>query len=164
MKILPATSEKDLLDIERLACLIWTEHYTPIIGSDQVTYMLDKFQSLPAMKKQLEEGYEYFSIEEQGQLIGYIGIQPREETLFLSKIYLHREVRGKGFGKQAIDFITSLAIERGHETVSLTVNKYNTHTINTYEKCGFEKAEAVVFDIGAGYIMDDYRMVKKLAY
>ena len=35
-------SEKELLVIEEMAGIIWHEHYTPIIGHQQVIYMLDK--------------------------------------------------------------------------------------------------------------------------
>ena len=38
--------QKDIRKVEELANQIWTQHYTPIIGIDQVRYMLKKFQSL----------------------------------------------------------------------------------------------------------------------
>ena len=46
--------------------------------------------------------------------------------------------------------------------IELTVNKYNSGTIAAYEKMGFEKVRPAVFDIGGGYIMDDYIMKKSL--
>ena len=153
----------ELSEIEKLAQEIWEEHYTPIIGREQVAYMLDKFQSLNAMIDQIKDGYQYFAIEKDEQLIGYLAVQPRNEQLFLSKIYLHQSVRGKGYGKKAIDFVGNMAQQLSLTSVGLTVNKYNKDTIEAYERCGFIKGEAVVFDIGAGYIMDDYRMEKPIA-
>ena len=50
--------------IETLAALaskIWHEHYTPLLGAAQVDYMVEKFQSAPALAHQMEhEGYTYY--------------------------------------------------------------------------------------------------------
>ena len=49
------------IDIQRTAETareIWTQHFTPIIGAEQVEYMLEKFQSDRAIRNQIErEGY-----------------------------------------------------------------------------------------------------------
>ena len=71
--------------VETLAIEIWNEHYIPIIGKQQVDYMLAKFQSKEAMKEQIKKGYSYFLVEEEGRNIGYIGIELKIDELFLSK-------------------------------------------------------------------------------
>ena len=40
----------------------------------------------------------------------------------------------------------------------LTVNKGNELAIRAYEGTGFETIDAVVTDIGEGFVMDDYIM------
>lgn len=150
------TTQKEILKIEILGKEIWTEHYVPIIGIDQVNYMLEKFQSASAISEQIEEGYEYYQLIEKEELIGYIAIQKREEALFLSKIYIRKDMRGRGFGKEAMDFVFQRAKDLDCELVRLTVNKYNTNSIKTYEKIGFENVGPAVFDIGEGYVMDDF--------
>ena len=46
---------KNLVDVVvEIAAEIWTEHFTPIIGSEQVEYMLNKFQSSQAITRQIE--------------------------------------------------------------------------------------------------------------
>ena len=52
IEIKSAETSDDFQTLEDLATIIWTEHYTPIIGIEQVAYMLDKFQTSEAMKKQ----------------------------------------------------------------------------------------------------------------
>lgn len=150
--------------IEDMACGIWNEYFTPIIGKAQVDYMLDKFQSKKAITKQMEKGFEYYLIKDDEECIGYLGVLPEEEKLFLSKIYIISTERGKGYGRQAIEFLEKVAIEKGSRSISLTVNKNNLGAIEMYKKLGFENKGGVVQDIGNGFIMDDYKMKKVLIY
>ncbi len=112
--------------VEALAKEIWTEHYIPIIGREQVEYMLSRFQSVQAISEQIASGYLYFLIREAGQFIGYISVQPKEEELFLSKIYVLSSRRGRGYGRKAVGFVEGLAKEKGLTKIVLTVNKNNT--------------------------------------
>ena len=52
-----------LADTARLAGEIWREYFPGIISPEQVEYMVDKFQSLPAMEEQIRsQGYTYYQI------------------------------------------------------------------------------------------------------
>lgn len=156
------SSLKGFILTEAVARQIWTQHYTPIIGERQVSYMLDKFQSVAAMQKQILEGYEYFLIYSNGKIAGYFSFLPEEEALFLSKIYVLAEMRGHGIGKRALQFIEEEARRDHLKGIRLTVNKYNTQSIQAYLKMGFKQHRAIVMDIGGGFVMDDYEMVKGL--
>ncbi|WP_196137385.1 GNAT family N-acetyltransferase [Aliikangiella sp. G2MR2-5] len=145
--------------ISLLAKPIWEEHYIPIIGSAQVEYMLEKFQSESAIQEQIEQGYQYYLVIQDEQPVGYFSVQPRSNTLFLSKFYLDQSTRGKGFGRQMLTFVESLARQSAANKIELTVNKFNP-AYEAYLKMGFENIEAIQIDIGNGYIMDDYRMNK----
>lgn len=159
MSIKPSETPKHFFQIETLAREIWEEHYTPIIGAEQVAYMLDKFQSAKAMQEQLKEGYEYFMIYDGETMVGYLAFKEESGGLFLSKVYIHSSGRGKGFGKAAIEFVKCEVKKRGLKQIRLTVNKYNHNSIAAYLKMGFEKTQDLVMDIGEGYVMDDYEMV-----
>ena len=52
--------------------------------------------------------------------------------------------------------------ELGRTRLYLTVNKGNAGSIAVYLKSGFVVREEAVFDIGNGYLMDDYVMEKRL--
>ena len=81
-----------------LAREIWSEYYAPIIGLDQVEYMLDKFQSVEAIPEQIATSdYWYFLIRDENRAVGYLGLQRRQETLFLSKLYLKNPPAGGGW-------------------------------------------------------------------
>lgn len=61
-----------------------------------------------------------------------------------------------------MDFVQVKARELSLNSISLTVNKNNTNSINAYKKMGFVTVESIVMDIGEGYVMDDYKMRKEL--
>ena len=162
IKLVPASSSQQLQIIEKLANEIWNEHYTPIIGKAQVDYMLDKFQNVEAMSKQIENNYKYYLINYNNIDVGYLAFKIEKSDLFLSKIYLLNDLRGKGLGKKAMEFVSNQALKSKCKTITLTVNKYNSNSIKAYEKIGFITIEELVQDIGCGFVMDDYKMVKNL--
>jgi ribosomal protein S18 acetylase RimI-like enzyme len=53
-----------------------------------------------------------------------------------------------------------VARSRGCSRLVLAVNKRNRSAIAAYLKHGFRIANAVTKDIGGGFVMDDYIMVK----
>jgi GNAT superfamily N-acetyltransferase len=159
----PATTEDDITVIAALAREIWYEYYVPLIGRDQVDYMVAKFQSATAMFEQLRVGYEYFLVQRDAQPVGYVSVQVQSGNLmFISKLYLLQERRGGGTGRAIMTFIEDLARERGVEQLWLTVNKGNP-AVHAYERLGFRVAAAIVMDIGNGFFMDDFRMEKVLS-
>ncbi len=148
-----------IAQVSRLARDIWHEHYLPMIGSNQVLYMLEKFQSEDAIQQQINEGYRYYliidrQIDKQVEA-GYFSVKDKGEKLFLSKLYVLKSWRGKGIGKQGIEFIKSTF---SNSVIQLTVNKNNSNSIAFYKNVGFKIVDDVVTDIGSGFVMDDYVM------
>jgi ribosomal protein S18 acetylase RimI-like enzyme len=158
-----AESAKDLQLIEQLADAIWREHYIPIIGSDQVVYMLAKYQVVESMKDQIRNGSFYYIIYYNKKSVGYLSFSKDDDVLFLSKIYVLLDFRGKKIGKKAMSFIENKTKELGLSKIHLGVNKYNVNTIQAYEKLGFKNIGPSITDIGAGFIMDDFKMEKVLS-
>lgn len=160
IEIVPVTTNSQVEQIEVLADSIWREHYIPMVGKPQIDYMLEKFQSAEAIIKQIETGFEYFLITFETIPVSYIAIKKEENALFLSKIYVLSDCRGKGIAKKALLFIEEKAKNYQLKKIRLTVNVNNTHAIKAYEKLGFVNARSLVADIGNGFIMDDFEMVK----
>ena len=148
--------------IEELAYEIWNEHFIPIIGKAQVDYMLEKFQSKKAIAEQIENRFLYFLIKNDKDHIGYIGVLPEENHLFLSKLYISSAERGKGYGRKAIEFLEKLAREKDVRKILLTVNRNNSGTVEMYKKLGFVNLGSIVKDIGNNFVMDDYEMMKNV--
>ncbi len=146
-----------------LAEEIWSEHYTPIIGAEQVRYMLENFQSAKAITQQIDSGsWGYFLIYLEATAIGYFAFQVKLEQLFLSKLYLRKSHRGKGYSRKVMKFLENIAVANCLPKISLTVNKNNLSAIAVYEKMGFTKICPTVADIGGGFVMDDFLMEKCL--
>jgi GNAT superfamily N-acetyltransferase len=148
-----------IAEVAGLARDIWTAHYTPIIGSAQVEYMLERFQSEEAIARQIaEEGYEYYLAPGAG----YFALVPDRAAgrVLLSKIYVREDRRGTGLGRAMAAQAEARCAELGCRELWLTVNKHNAGSIAFYERMGFRKTNAVVTDIGAGFVMDDWRMAK----
>lgn len=154
------TLVKDTLqveDIAQLADIIWREYYTPILGDDQVTYMLTHLQSEAKITQSIaDRTAEYFIVEVGLIDSGYVAIEWHEDALFLSKLYLLKEMRGQGHASMILQQLMEMAKNRHRRAIELTVNKYNDAAIAFYEKKGFERIDAVVSGIGGGYVMDDF--------
>jgi ribosomal protein S18 acetylase RimI-like enzyme len=67
------------------------------------------------------------------------------------------ETQGKGIGRKLIDYIKEISINENDEFLQLTVNRHNKAK-DFYLKYGFKITEEKVFEIGNGYVMDDYVM------
>jgi len=160
--ILPARTKAEYTTISDLANRIWFEHYGPIIGEEQVSYMLEKFQSAMAIEDQVGKGMRYYLLLHQAIPVGYFAFSKKEESLFLSKLYVLDSMRGSGTGRLALTFIEAQAKELQLKKIELTVNKHNYRSIQVYEKMGFITIDAIVQDIGNGYVMDDYVMEKSV--
>lgn len=151
----------DQASAEETACLaseIWHQHYDSIIGRDQVNYMLETFQSSAAILRDInEKGYDYFLVKNNSGYLGYYAVCLERDTssLFLSKIYVSNQARGRGLARIMLDHM----IKRNKpDSIWLTVNKNNCRSIAVYEHFGFRTERTQKVDIGSGYFMDDLVM------
>lgn len=157
VKIQLAKSDSAIHDIANLAEEIWHQHFTPIIGEAQVNYMVDKFQSYPALREQIkQDGYEYYQLFSSHTFAGYMGIHPETDALFLSKLYIKKDCRGQHLATEALHFLIKLCKERGLRKIWLTCNKHNENTLAVYRHLGFVITDEQAADIGNGFVMDDF--------
>lgn len=154
-------TEEQIKELYSLADVVWHEYFPCIITKEQIDYMVEMFFKPETVMKNIEEGYEFYFVN-MDKRIGFISVHPEEDRLFLSKLYLTLENRGKGYASKMLDFVKSLARDKGLSGVYLTVNKKNNHTINVYKHHNFQVIESAQFDIGKGYIMDDFVMECKV--
>ncbi|MGN0771649.1 MAG: GNAT family N-acetyltransferase [Christensenellales bacterium] len=141
---------------------IWGEYFTALLSGEQIAYMLDMFLSVEVLTKQFDGDYKYFYCYYRGEKVGFIGLEYEKDALFLSKLYLSKEFRGRGLASRMFAFIEQQAKSCGLNRIYLTCNKYNKHSLDVYAAKGFEIVESVMTDIGQGFVMDDYVLEKKL--
>jgi len=155
----------ELPEIQRLAGVIWRGHYPGIITNAQIEYMLERGYSLPALQRLADTpGYRFDLLKVDGTPVGFASYFPAAEpaTMKLDRIYLLPECQGKGLGRRLIDHVAEAAQAAGFAKLILTVNKGNAKAIAFYGRVGFQIREAAVFDIGSGFVMDDYVLERTL--
>lgn len=156
LRIIPVTNEELIYSLTAVADEIWHEHFTPIIGEAQVDYMLEKFLSPDALTEQIRSGYKYFLYSYEYTFVGFSGIHEEDGSLFLSKLYIDKEFRGKGFSSYILKKHIEFCKVQNLSKIWLTCNRFNTNTLAIYEHLGFQKVRSQVTDIGSGFVMDDY--------
>ena len=78
----------------------------------------------------------------------------------LDKLYVHPRHQRCGHGGRLIARARDRARARGCQRLVLAVNRHNLTAIAAYRKHGFGIEEAVVTDIGGGFVMDDFIMAR----
>lgn len=152
-----AVTPENMHHIRPLADKIWQKTYEPLLDPAQIEYMLPMMYSSERITNEIKEGYIWELFVVEGQVLGYVDYKLMEDNrVFLSKIYLDIDQQQKGLGKIMLQHVITFAQESKADAVYLTVNKYNAKAISFYERNGFQCMESKTFDIGNGYVMDDY--------
>lgn len=151
--------------LRELAETIWRRHYTGIISPEQIDYMLAGRFSDDALRSQLQSPDKWLELLRlPGTSVGYCGYELSHEdpdALKVGQLYVREDHRGRGLGRFMLGSMERRARELGRHTLVLQVNKRNTGAIAFYRRAGFEVVREAVFDIGAGFVMDDYVMAKR---
>lgn len=153
----------DIPLIRQLCMQVWPQTYAPILPAAQIDYMLEWMYSPASLAKQLQEGVTYLLCHDDTEPVGFAAYTVNGNDKFkLEKLYVLPNQQGKGTGRFIIDQVVALIVPQGAKTLQLQVNKQNVAR-HFYEKLGFTIASAAVFDIGHGYVMDDYVMELQLS-
>jgi GNAT superfamily N-acetyltransferase len=152
--------------IQSLAEVTWAEAYREILSAPQLQYMLQLIYSTTSLEEQiLKKKDQFIMAVENNAAIGFASYSPLDEndkSIFrLHKIYVDPRQQGKGTGKLLIDFIINDIKPAGANQLELNVNRENG-AVHFYQKHGFHITREEDIDIGSGYFMNDYVMLKNL--
>lgn len=148
----------DIPLLRELVFKVWPQTYASILSQDQIDYMLDLMYSEKALENQLQEGIQFVFVYDEQDPVGYASFQQTSPTIFkLHKIYILPSQQGKGTGKFLLQYIIDTIKRNGATVLQLQVNRNNKARL-FYEKLGFMVTGAFDFDIGKGYLMQDYVM------
>jgi len=157
---LKVAEEKDLEIISNLANVIWNAHYVDIVGQQQVDYMLAKIYNHDSLLEQLvQKKHIFYIIQKDAKPIGFISISSEnQKDYFLHKFYIDQQKSNTGIGTE----ILNVLIKKDRpKSLTLTVNRQNYKSINFYFKNHFKIDRVEDFDIGNGYQMNDFVMVRE---
>jgi ribosomal protein S18 acetylase RimI-like enzyme len=167
---LDAVTTHDYVDLRALADTIWRHHYAAIISAAQIDSMLSGRFSEEALREYANAAGRWLEVlRVSGTLVGYCGYEVADQygdeqstAMKLGQLYVIESHRGMGLGRFMLSHVESRARDLGSRVLFLQVNKKNTVAIGFYTATGFTIAREAVFDIGSGFVMDDYVMEKRL--
>ena len=157
MLLIKNATVADIPLIRDLATQIWPQTYTPIIGVEQVAYMLSLFYSPEHLKEQMEDQHTFLLCYDDQRPVAFAGYSETAPGAFkLHKLYILPDQQGKGVGKFLVQHIVAELKSRGARSLYLNVNRYNSSAKAFYEKAGFKQLKDEDIDIGDGYFMNDH--------
>jgi ribosomal protein S18 acetylase RimI-like enzyme len=146
--------------INALAVRIWNQHYITIISQEQIDYMLEEMYSVKHLLEQMDSGHQFTIVYNNGVAVGYLSIEEKaDKNYFLHKFYIEVNDHGKGIGSEL--FVHVLDQLKGAKSIELFVNRVNYKSINFYFKHGFVIKKVIDQDIGEGFYMNDYVMIRE---
>ncbi len=149
---------EELIEVHKLAYEIWPDFFRSILSQNQIEYMLQWMYGLEPLENQFDQGDAFYLLEQQNIKIGYVHLHEISKTkLKLQKIYLRKELHGKGIGKYMMDQILHIARELKYESIELQVNRENS-AVDFYKDFGFIVEYSKDFEIGEGFYMNDFVM------
>lgn len=156
----PAT-EADIPVITALAHKIWHQHYPSIITVEQIDFMLADRYSTEAITAGMQNGEQYYLAYAGHEPVALADIQKRANDYYLHKFYVDVSKHRGGIGTAFFNYLlkqmdTALPVR-------LQVNRQNFKAVNFYFRSGFVIESVGDFDIGGGYFMNDFIMVRKPA-
>ena len=158
MILLRSAEENDIPLLQKLARKIWVRHYTGIISSDQIDFMLEKMYNAETISSEIKHGIQWKIVEKEKEPIGFYSFSMVNPThCKLYKLYLKIEFHGRGIGKTCLNDVVAYAKTQKASDVILYVNRNNEKGMRAYKAYGFKILKEVDTDFG-GFVLNDYKM------
>lgn len=161
LAIRTATFE-DVSIIQNISMETWPAVYTPLLGKEQVEYMLHKFYNPSSLIAQMKNNHYFFLAVKEYIPIGFASFSNVNENIYkLQKLYVLPSAQKTGAGKALLQKVETVAKSMGAAKLQLNVNRKN-NAKTFYEKNDFVIIRQEDIDIDNGYFMNDYVMEKDL--
>lgn len=152
-------TQADIPALCALARVVWTATYPGLISQQQIEYMLADRYSPARLSLQIDNPkHAWRLVYWDDDLVGFAHARLEAESCKLDKLYVHPDCQRRGIGRTLLDDIKLFAQTHHVTRLNLQVNRGNTAAIAAYQRYGFTICDAQVFDIGGGFVMDDYVM------
>jgi ribosomal protein S18 acetylase RimI-like enzyme len=159
MQIRDATPD----DADRVATVArasWHAAYDEVLGAATVDGVVDEWYDAESLESQISETDDtdaaFLVAVADGELVGFANggpareydSDPDEPDAFLSRLYVHPDVWGKGHGSRLAGRLARRLDDAGYERVWLEVFEANERAYGFYEALGFEQVGAVTETFG----------------
>jgi GNAT superfamily N-acetyltransferase len=106
--------------------------YKDVIPSDR---WKEPYMSSEELRKEIENGVEFYGWEENDTLLGVMGIQPVKDTTLIRHSYVLTKHQRRGIGEKLLNHLKNLA-----KTSEILVGTWQdaTWAVRFYEKHGFK--------------------------
>jgi GNAT superfamily N-acetyltransferase len=149
----------DIDSVCRLARTTWQSTYPPLISQAQIDTMLADRYAPATLQTQFDDPLHAWRVAwVADQIAGFAHATLDGADCKLDKLYVHPDSQRQGIGRALIAAIRDWARQRTAQRLWLQVNRGNARAIAAYQKYGFRIVESRVFDLGNGFVMDDYVM------
>jgi ribosomal protein S18 acetylase RimI-like enzyme len=156
-------ARQDVDAVSALARVVWQATYPALISQAQIDAMLADRYAPSSILEQLEDPRQAWWIAQQNQkLVGFAHARLNGTDCKLDKLYIHPDNQRHGIGSRLLGAVQNWVRQHQVHRLWLQVNRGNTQAIAAYLKYGFHITEARVFDIGHGFVMDDFVMEQTL--
>jgi len=153
----------DVDAVSALARIVWQATYPALIPQAQIDAMLADRYAPQRIREQLDDPQQAWWVAKQDHtLTGFAHALLDESGCKLDKLYVHPDCQRRGIGAALAKTVEDWARRQQVHRLWLQVNRGNTQAIAAYEKYGFRIVESRVFELGGGFVMDDYVMERML--
>ena len=168
---LAPVTEPEFPVLRELAGTIWRQHYAGIISAAQIDYMLAGRFSDEALREHVQAADRWLELlRVSGTPVGYCGYELASidgegrtaATMKVGQLYVLEFHRGMGLGRFMLAHVEGRSRKLDRRRLWLQVNKRNAGAVKFYSAAGFEVVREAVFEIGGGFVMDDYVMAKRV--
>ena len=151
-------NDNDLRELKAFAAPIWIECYDGIVERGHTEMLIEKYFEYDNILKFKDEGMVYEYIFCEGERAGFIAYLFNPEYLYLDKLYLTKEQRGRHISRSVFDYLA----ESFKLPIRLNVNRGNIRAVAAYEANGFKIIKAEELPQKGGFVNTDYVMEKRL--
>lgn len=150
--------------VSALAYEIWSECYSRALPGRQLKLALEQYQSADAIDQAVGEGVNYFLIQAGSKDAGYFAFHVTAGAVVIDHIYLKKEWRTRGLGRDILTYCEKLAGGENLSTVSLTVPQKCQDTVTFFKHRGYRPGGEVLFPIRGGESLLCWHMEKSARF
>lgn len=149
--------------IGALARVVWQATYPALISQAQIDAMLADRYAPDSIRAQLDDPRQaWWAAQRDQTLVGFAHAVRDGADCKLDKLYVRPDSQRQGIGAALLHAVQGWARSQQARRLWLQVNRGNAPAIAAYRKYGFHIVASRVFDIGHGFVMDDFVMEQAL--